>query len=179
MFPLVYRFENENLYNVYHSKNRASRKKIKLLLLMEGTKSHYCLIKNFSNVIHRLHRSSKKRFKGPKSKIAAIVFNRLCEKTIKNIWSFVKSTSLWKYKCPKMGRLYLSAIGRKRNGALSLCMLIWKQLMLNVMKLAHQHRTPPKLKGNIQPVLALFFSTREQKVLWMKHSTEEKIVLEN
>ena len=80
--------------------------------------------------------------KVPRASFAAHVFNRLCKKTMKNIWSFVKSTSLLKYKCPKMGRLYLSAIGRKRNGALSLCMLIWKQLMLNVMKLAHQHRTP-------------------------------------
>ena len=70
----VYRFENETLQNVYHSKNRTSRRKIKLLLLLEGQKSHYCLIKNFSNLMHQLHRSSKKRCKGPKSKFCGNCF---------------------------------------------------------------------------------------------------------
>ena len=42
--------------------------KNKLFLLLDGQKSHYCLIKNFSNLMHQLHRSSRKRCKGPKSK---------------------------------------------------------------------------------------------------------------
>ena len=76
----VYRFENENFYNVHHSKSRASRKNVKLLLLVKGTKSHYCLIKNFSNVMHRLHRSSKKRFEGPKSKFCSTCFQPIVRK---------------------------------------------------------------------------------------------------
>ena len=70
----VYRFENETLQNVYHSKNQTSRRKIKLLLLLDGQKSHYCLFKNFSNLMHKLHRSSRKRCKGPKSKFCGNCF---------------------------------------------------------------------------------------------------------
>ena len=77
----VYRFDHDKLYNVYHSKNQASRKKIKLLLLMDGTKSHYCLIKIFSNLMHKLNRSSKKRTKGPKSRFCGNCFQPVIRKS--------------------------------------------------------------------------------------------------
>ena len=100
----VYRFENENLYSVYHSKNRASRKKIKLLLLMEGTKSHYCLIKNFSNVMHRLHRSSKKRFKGPKSKFCGNCFQPIVRKNYQKHLEFCEEHKPVEIQMPEDGK---------------------------------------------------------------------------
>ena len=40
----VYRFESDRLLNVFHSKNRYCRRKVKLLLLFDAQKTHYCLI---------------------------------------------------------------------------------------------------------------------------------------
>ena len=70
----VYRFEHETLQKVYHSKNRTSRWKIEFFLLLEGQKNHYCLIKSFPNSMHQLHRSSRNRCKGPKSKFCGNCF---------------------------------------------------------------------------------------------------------
>ena len=53
---------------VYNSKNQMSRRRVDLLRLVNGKCSHYCLIKNFSNNVHPLSRSLKKREAGPKSR---------------------------------------------------------------------------------------------------------------
>ena len=89
-------------YNVYHFKNRASQKKIKQLLLMDGTKNHYCLIKNFSNLIHKLNRSSKKRTKGSKSRFCRNCFKPVIRESYGNY----------------MEKLYPSVVGKKHKGAL-------------------------------------------------------------
>ena len=50
----VYRLHESRLVNVFHSKNPTCNRKVKLLLLIDESKSHYCLIKNVSNVMHHL-----------------------------------------------------------------------------------------------------------------------------
>ena len=77
----VHRFDHDRLPNVCHSKNRASRKNLKLLLLMDESKNHYCLIKNFSNLMQKLNRSSKKRTKGPKSRFCGNCFQPVIRKS--------------------------------------------------------------------------------------------------
>ena len=57
----VYPLDNHHLVAVYYSKNKISKRHINLLRLVDGSKSHYCLIKIFSNLIQRLTRSEKKR----------------------------------------------------------------------------------------------------------------------
>ena len=52
--------------SVYHTKNRKARNKIDLLRLVDNKNNHYCLIKNFSNLVHFLTRSKLKQGKGPK-----------------------------------------------------------------------------------------------------------------
>ena len=49
-------------------KKRKSRRKMKLLLLVENKISHFCLIKNFWDLMHHLARSSRKRLNGPKTR---------------------------------------------------------------------------------------------------------------
>ena len=46
----VYQMENSKLVYVYLSENGKGRHKIDLLRLMDNQNSHYCLIKNFSNL---------------------------------------------------------------------------------------------------------------------------------
>ena len=60
----VYRFERGRLLNVFYSKSPKCRRKVKLLLLVDHDKSHYCLMKNSSNLMHHLTRSSSKRVGG-------------------------------------------------------------------------------------------------------------------
>ena len=64
----VSRFEQGRLLNVFYGKNRKCRQKVKLSLLVDHDKSHYCLIKNFSNHMHHLTRSSSKRVGGPRTR---------------------------------------------------------------------------------------------------------------
>ena len=64
----VYQFEQGKLPNVFNSKNRKSRQKLKLLPLVDFDKSHYCMIKNFSSLMHHLTRSSSERFGGPRTR---------------------------------------------------------------------------------------------------------------
>ena len=56
----VYQMENSKLVSVNQSKNRRGRHKIDFLRLMDNQNSHYCLIKNFSHLIHFLTRSRMK-----------------------------------------------------------------------------------------------------------------------
>ena len=45
----VYQLDNHKLVAVYYSKNKTSKRRINLLRLVDGSKSHYCLIKIFPN----------------------------------------------------------------------------------------------------------------------------------
>ena len=76
----VYQMENSKLVSVYHSKNRRGRHKSDPLRLMDNQNSHYCLIKNFSNLIHFLTRSRMKHDKGPKSRFCRNCFQPIFKK---------------------------------------------------------------------------------------------------
>ena len=64
----VYQFKQGRLQNVFYSKNRKCRPKVQILQLVDHDKSHYCLMKNFSNLMHHLTRSSSKRIGGPRTR---------------------------------------------------------------------------------------------------------------
>ena len=61
----VYRFEQGRLLNVFYSKIRKCRRKVKFV---DRDKSHYCLMKNFSNLMHHMTRSSSKKLGGPRTR---------------------------------------------------------------------------------------------------------------
>ena len=143
----MYRIDHDKLHNVYHSKNRASRNKMKLLLLMDGTKIHYRLTKNFSNLMQKLDRSAPKV---QTAGFAEIVFNQLSVKT------YQKITNLWKFKCLVNLRQYPSVV-IKLNGALLLFMPTWNQSMFPVHVIALSLLILLRLKDNTQPILEQLF----------------------
>ena len=62
---IVYQLENGNFLAVFYSKNRSCKWRVNSLRLVSGCKTHYCLIKNFSNLLQRLTRSEKKESTAP------------------------------------------------------------------------------------------------------------------
>ena len=78
----MYQLLKHKLVAVYYNKNKTSKRRIILLHLVDGSKSHYCLIKIFSNFLQRLTRSKKKRRQGPKSKLCSKCFPTLLRKKI-------------------------------------------------------------------------------------------------
>ena len=120
----VYQMENSELVCVYHSKNRRGRHKIDLLRLMDNQNSHYCLIKNFSNLIHFLNRSRMKHDKGPKSRFCRSLLNHLS-----------------------------SSIGRKRKSVPLLFMLTLKESMWLQHNFLKLNVGQEKMKGSMQPAL--------------------------
>ena len=95
----VYQSENTKLVSVYHSKNRKGRYKIDLLRLLENKNSHYCLIKNFSNLLHFLTRSKSKQNKGPKSRFCRNCFPPIVKKTSKSMYPFAKTMPHLRFEC--------------------------------------------------------------------------------
>ena len=77
----VYQLENSNFLCVYHSENRGARNRVDLLRLVENRNSHYCLIKNFSKLVHFLTRSKIKQRKGPKLRFCRKCFNHYLNRT--------------------------------------------------------------------------------------------------
>ena len=69
----VYRFQQGKLLNAFYNKKREYRRKVKLLLLVDHDKSHFCLIKDFSNFMHHLTRKELE-FQG--AAFAATVYNQ-------------------------------------------------------------------------------------------------------
>ena len=96
----VYQMENSKLVSVYHSKNRRGRHKIDHLRLMDNQNSHYCLIKNFSNLIHFLTRSRMKHDKGPKSRNCRNCFQPIIKKNFKKHVSFCESNAPLEIRMP-------------------------------------------------------------------------------
>ena len=77
----LYQLEKTKLVSVYHSKNRKGGYKIDPLRLLENKNSHYCMIKNFSNLLHILTRSKSKQNKEPKSRVCRNCFQPIVKKT--------------------------------------------------------------------------------------------------
>ena len=96
----VYQMENSKLVSVYHSKNRRGRHKIDLLRLIDNQNSHFCLIKNFSNLIHFLTRSRMKHDKGPKSRFCRNCFQPIIKKNFKKHISFCENNAPLEIRMP-------------------------------------------------------------------------------
>lgn len=97
----VYQLEEAKLVSVYHTKNREARNKIDLLRLVENKNSHYCLIKNFSNLIHFLTRSKVKQEKGPKSRFCRNCFQPIVKHNFKKHVLFCEKNAPLEIRMPK------------------------------------------------------------------------------
>ena len=86
--------------SVYHSKNRKGRYKIDLLRLLENKSRHYCLIKNFPNLLVFLTRSKSKQNKGPKSRFCRNCFQPIVKKNFKKHASFCKNNAPLEIRMP-------------------------------------------------------------------------------
>ena len=95
----VYQMENSKLVSVYHSKNRRERHKIDLRL-MDNQNSYYCLIINFSNLIHFLTRSRIKHDRRPKSHFCRNCFQPIIKKNFRKHVSFCESNAQLDIRMP-------------------------------------------------------------------------------
>ena len=89
----VYQLDGSKLINVYNSKNKGSKPRVELLRLVDGKRSHYCLIKNFSNVMHHLSRSTRKREAGPKSRFCRNCYQSILKQNMQKHLKFCESNS--------------------------------------------------------------------------------------
>ena len=89
----VYQLEDNKLINIYSSKNKKSRRRLDLLRLVDGKRSHYCLIKSFSNIIHHLSRSPKKREAGPKSLFCRNCYQPIAKQNIQRHLKFCETNA--------------------------------------------------------------------------------------
>ena len=96
----VYQLENSKLLSVYHSKNRGARNRVDLLRLVENRNSHYCLIKNFSNLVHFLTRSKIKQRKGPKSRFCRNCFQPILKQNFKKHVLFCETNAPLEIRMP-------------------------------------------------------------------------------
>ena len=101
----VYQLDGRKLINIYSSKNKSQRRKVNLLRLVDGKRSHYCLIKNFSNLIHHLSRSPQKRSNGPKSRFCWNCYQPVLKQNMARHSSFCDSNDPLKSLMPKDDRI--------------------------------------------------------------------------
>ena len=96
----VYQLENGKLVAVFYSKNKSSKRRVNLLRLVSGCKTHYCLIKNFSNLLQRLMRSEKKRKHGSKSKFCSNCFQPIIKRNYRRHMNFCESNAPLEVRMP-------------------------------------------------------------------------------
>ena len=145
--------ENSKLVSVYHSKNRRARHKIDLLRLMDNQNSHYCLIKNFSNLIHFLTRSRMKHDKGPKSRFCRNCFQPIIKKNFKKHVSFCESNAALEIRMPLESPTIEFVNWEKTQSVPLLFMLTLKQSMWLQHNFLKLNVGQEKLKGSMQPAL--------------------------
>ena len=87
----IYQIDGRKLINIYSSKNNSQRRKVNVLILVDGKPSHFCLIKNFSNHIHHLSRSPQKRSSGPKSRFCRNCYQPVLKQNMARHSSFCES----------------------------------------------------------------------------------------
>ena len=102
----VYQLDGNKLVNVYNSKNKKFKRRVDLLRLIEGKKKrHYCLIRNFSNIIHHLSRSPKKQAKGPKSRFCRNCYQPVLEQNMEKHLKFCESNAPLEIRMPDKERV--------------------------------------------------------------------------
>ena len=101
----VYQLDGNKLVNVYNSKNKKFKRRVDLLRLIEGKKRHYCLIRNFSNIIHHLSRSPKKQAKGPKSRFCRNCYQPVLKQNMEKHLKFCESNASLEIRMPDKERV--------------------------------------------------------------------------
>ena len=101
----VCQLEDNKLINIYSSKNKKSRRRVDLLRLVNGKRSHYCLIKNFSNIIHHLSRSPKKREAGPKSRFCRNCYQPIAKQNMQRHLKFCETNAPLEIVMPGQDRV--------------------------------------------------------------------------
>ena len=89
----LYQLENDKLVAVFYSMNESSKRQVNLLRLVSGCKTHYCLIKDFSNLLQRLTRSEKKRKHGSQSKFSSNCFQPIIKRNYRRHTNFCESNA--------------------------------------------------------------------------------------
>ena len=100
----VYQLEDNKLINIYNSKNKKSRRRVDLSRLVNGKRSHYCLIKYFSNIVHHLLRSPKKREAGPKSHFCRNCYQPISKQNMQRHLKFCGTNAPLKILMPGQDR---------------------------------------------------------------------------
>ena len=95
----VYQLENGKLVAVFYSKNKSSKRRVNLLRLVSGCKTHYCVIKN-SNLLQRLTRSEKKRKHGSKCKFCSNCFQPIIKRNYRRHTNFCESNAALEVRMP-------------------------------------------------------------------------------
>ena len=96
----VYQLQNGKLVAVFYSKNKSCKRRVKLLRLVSGCKTHYCLIKNFSNLLQRLIRSEKKTKHDSKSKFCSNCFQPIIKRNYRRHTNFRESNAPLEVRMP-------------------------------------------------------------------------------
>ena len=84
----------------WRKRRESVRKKINLVLLTNAETSHYCLITNFQNFMHKMCRSYKKNAKGNKTTFCASCMQSMLKKNWKITLECVPRIHLYELKCP-------------------------------------------------------------------------------
>ena len=71
----VYQVDNRKLEAVYDIRNKTSKQHIKILRLVDGSRSHYRVTKNFSKLLQRITRLEKNEDRVPSQNSAQTAFN--------------------------------------------------------------------------------------------------------
>ena len=96
----VYQQEKCKLVPVFYSKSKSSKRRVNLLRLVSGCKTHCCLIKNFSNLLQRFTRSEKKRKLGSKSKFCSNCFQPIIKRNYRSHTNFFESNASLEVRMP-------------------------------------------------------------------------------
>ena len=96
----VYQLEKGKLVANFYGKNENSKSRLTLLRLVSGSKTHYYLIKNFSNLLQGLTRSEKKRRNGSNSRFRSKSFQPKIKRYYMNHIQFCESNAPLEIRMP-------------------------------------------------------------------------------
>ena len=137
---------------VFYSNNKSSKRRVNLLRLVSVCKTHYCLIKNFSNLLQRLTRSEKKRKHGSKSKFCSNCFQPIIKRNYRRHKNFCESNAPLEYRMP-VSSPHVEFQNWQKTG-FRLCTRISKPTMSALEMPVDLVPTQKKLKDSIHAVSA-------------------------
>ena len=150
---------------VFYSKNKNSKRRVNLLRLVSGSKTHYCLIKNFSNLLQRLTRSENKRRNGSKSRFCSNCFQSIIKRNYMNHIKFSESNAPLEIRKPISSPTIEFVNWQKTKKFRLLCTRISKQWMSVLWMRRELVPTQKKLKYSIPAVSVPSSWTKEVSFL--------------